>query len=222
MFSSCGGDSGRITTVGGLAGGDPLYIEENGEYVPFLVVTDRYAKNSALLLRQEVLPEDRRMNGNSSYYAGSEIDGWLNGEYLASLGGLQEEIAETDLVITADSAIGYSSDETETVPRKVFLLSCAELGFDTSVNAAKEGKMLPYFKEVSNRIASGNDQPAAWLLRTPNTYFLTGCYAVGADGSLDTINAYDETGIRPAFCVDSSREIIEEEVTEGGSRYVLR
>lgn len=220
---SCVKSGTTAKTVGDLTGGkSPLYIKEDDEYIPFIVVTDQYKKGSALLLRQEILTDDHTMNRNSSYYKGSEIDTWLNKEYLASLGEEQLKIINTDLTITAEKSIGYSAGETEVIQRKVFLLSCEELGFDTSTNMAKEGKKLSFFNKVNNRIALKGNKPAAWLLRTPDTYFLTGCYAVGADGSLDIINVYDETGVRPAFCVDKSLEIVSKEVTEGRNIYVLR
>jgi len=77
-----------------------IYIKENGEYVPFLVLSNDYVNGSVLLLRQEILPEDHRMNRYSSYYNGSEIDKWLNEEYIESFGAVQSVIKETELTIT--------------------------------------------------------------------------------------------------------------------------
>ena len=37
-----------------------VYLQEDGEYIPFIVVTDDYNGN-VLLVRKEVLPEPRRM-----------------------------------------------------------------------------------------------------------------------------------------------------------------
>ena len=220
---SCGKNGNNSITVSDLAKSNSLlYIEENDNLVPFIVVTDKYNNHNALLLRKEILQHDYRMNKSGTYYNGSEIDTWLNSRYLTSLGTLTTKINDTELVVTADSAIGYASGETESISRKVFLLSCEELGFDTSVNMAREGEMLSYFKHINNRIAFKDNQPAAWLLRTPNTYYLSGCYAVGVDGSLNTINSYDETGIRPAFCVDKSLEVLKERVSEEEYGYVLR
>ena len=70
-----------------------VYLQENGEYVPFIVVTDDYNGN-VLLVRKEVLPEPRRINEYFSYYEGSEIDHYLNEEYLGTL-------AENELILTS-------------------------------------------------------------------------------------------------------------------------
>lgn len=68
-----------------------IYIMENGKYTPFLVLTDDY-NGSTLLLRKEVLDENRRFNNYSAYYANSEIDLYLNEEYLKSLTEISQYI----------------------------------------------------------------------------------------------------------------------------------
>ena len=54
-----------------------VYIKEYDRYVPFLVIDNEYAPGSTLLLREEILSEERRMNDYSSYYKDSEIDIFL-------------------------------------------------------------------------------------------------------------------------------------------------
>lgn len=125
-----------------------VYVREGDDYTPFIVMTAGY-DGKALLLRKDVLPKERRMNDGTSYYAGSDIDEWLNGQYLTMLEDAENspQIQDTEILITADEAIGYSGNETESIVRKVFLLSNAELGFDTSVNVGTEGEPLDYFRD---------------------------------------------------------------------------
>ena len=41
---------------------------------------------------------------------------------------------------------------------------------------------------------------SSWWLRTPNTYYLSCTYVIGANNKIGTTNAYDKNGVRPAFC----------------------
>lgn len=61
----------------------------NRRIVRYFVLSNDYVKGSALLLRQEILPEDYRMNKYSSYYKDSEIDKWLNEESFMFQSGLK-------------------------------------------------------------------------------------------------------------------------------------
>lgn len=177
-----------------------VYVLENGKYTPFLVLTDDYGGNT-MLLRRDVINENRRMSEYSSYYADSEIDVYLNEEYCRSLTEITEYIPTSKIEITCDDALGTSGSETETIDRKVFLLSCNEVGISDSVNIAAEGEMLEYFKDEDNRLAHLNEEPSSWWLRTPNTYYLSCTYVIGDNNKIGYTNAYDLNGIRPAFCI---------------------
>ena len=59
-------------------------IEENGKIVPYLILTDDY-NGDCLLLREYLLDEPRKYNiakKNSGYYEDSEIDKYLNEEFI--------------------------------------------------------------------------------------------------------------------------------------------
>jgi hypothetical protein len=198
-----------------------IYISENGNYTSFLVLTDDYSGN-VLLLREEPLTISLPFNKYSSFYENSEIDIYLNSEYLVQLDGVQAYIPQTNIEITHESAIGLSGNSKTTITRKVFLLSCAELGVDTSVNASTEGKTLEYFQNSKNRIAKINGIATSWWLRTPNTYYLSCVYGIGADGKIGFGNAYDKNGIRPAFCLDRSMCIeTRSDIIRGQSVYTI-
>lgn len=197
-----------------------VYVKENGVYVPFIVLLDNYCGN-ALLLRQKVLNNALPFNTYSAYYENSEIDRFLNGEYYLSLEP-HPRICQSEIEITDEAALGISGDTTTNINRKVFLLSCTEVGINSPVNIAKEGKLLPYFEMSENRIAYMDAEACSWWLRTPNTYYVSCAYGISADGMIGFGNAYDNNGIRPAFCVDAATEIIvSDDLICGQSVYVL-
>lgn len=198
-----------------------VYILEGDKYVPFLVLTDSYGGNT-LLLRRDVLEKARRMNEYSAFYENSEIDAYLNLEYLLMLSEIGSLIQLSELTITDESAIGFSGTETKTIKRGLFLLSCDEVGFEHSVNAGAEGKTLDYFVSAENRIANHGGVPCSWWLRTPNTYYLSCTYVVGSNNKLGSTNAFDENGVRPAFCVPSSSKIeCSTEIIQGQTVYIF-
>lgn len=183
-----------------------IYIMENGKYTPFLVLTDDY-NGSTLLLRKEILDESRRINNYSAYYANSEIDMYLNEEYLKSLTEISQYIIQSKVEITSEDALGASGLDIEMIDRCVFLLSLYEVGISDSVNIPPEGEMLEYFRNEENRKAYYNEVPSSWWLRTPNTYYFSCPIVIGADNTIGCTNSYDQNGIRPAICVDGDMKI---------------
>lgn len=199
-----------------------VYINENGVYVPFVVLSSQYTEGNSLLLRKEILADMHRVNDYSSYYENSEIDVFLNTEYYSQLDDIASYISCTDISIIDDGAIGRSGSDIKIIERNVFLLSLSEVGIDTSVNSGAEGKALSYFSVLQNRICYKDEETVGWILRTPDTYFLSTVYEVGVDGEISFINAYDESGIRPAFCVKSQTPILKREgIVYGEEVYVL-
>lgn len=199
-----------------------VYVPENGVYVPFLVLAADNAGNT-LLLRRDVLPDAQAFNSYSAAYPDSAIDRYLNSEYVQSLDAVRPLIQSADIVVTAPDALGVSGDAVQTIQREIFLLSCTETGFTNLVNAGKEGDALSYFADPAHRTASREDGTAvSWWLRTPDTYYLSAAYGIGADGSLGSGNAYNENGVRPAFRVPSDTEIFPTtDIVQGQTVYFL-
>ena len=185
---------------------ESVYILENDQYIPFLVLTDDY-NGKTLLLRKDLLTEKRSISDYSSYYGDSLIDLYLNNEYIKCLTELSEYIVSSDIEITADDALGTVGVETEQINRKIFLLSCQETGFDDGVNISPEGEMLEYFENPDNRVAYSEGEVSSWWLRTPDTSYFSCSYVIGDNNKLGFSNAYDKNGIRPAFCVRNDMEI---------------
>ena len=195
-----------------------VYIKEYDRYVPFLVIDNEYAPGSTLLLREEILSEERRMNDYSSYYKDSEIDIFLNGLYYDALKEIHHLIKNTSVEIIKDEAIGSTGEGTENINRNVFLLSEKELAYSFGI----EGKKLRYFCNPENRLCYLNGEPVGWLLRTPSLWYRSVVYGITYDGMLSSDNSFSGYGIRPAFCVDSSAKIKKKEgIVNGKKVYVL-
>lgn len=215
-------------TIGDIAygsrysGENIVYVEENDVFVPFLVVDGDFGGNT-LLLRQDILPHHRRISNYSSYYENSEIDTFLNTEYLTYISLPMTEVVLTEIAITTDDSIGYSGSEIKTIQRKVFLLSLNEIGISDLMNAGPEGETIEYFRNENNWIAYSEGGVTSWWLRTPNTYYLSCTYGMGANGKIGSGNAYDANGIRPALCVPSSTPImLNNDVVQGKTVYVFQ
>ena len=225
LFCSCG-ENTRMKTISELAYNrtgaiDCVYILENDDYVPFLILTEDYGGNT-LLVRHDVLDEPRAISDYSSYYGSSEIDSYLNDEYIDCLPDISRQIVISNIEITNEDALGKSEISTETIDRKIFLLSCNEVGIKDSVNIAEEGDELEYFKNPEQRVVYMNGEAYSWWLRTPNTYFLSCTYVLGDNNKIGYTNSYDINGIRPAFCVDGDTPIeLTSEIKNGESVYVF-
>lgn len=198
-----------------------VYVLENRRYVPFLVLSADYGGNT-LLLRRDVLPEAHSFNRYSAVYEDSDIDRYLNREYAGQLAA-RDLIRTSEIVVTEDEALGASGTGVRTIARDVFLLSCAELGVTTLVNAGTEGDALAYFAAAANRTVRGeNGKAVSWWTRTPDTYYLSAVYGVGPDGTIGSGNAYNENGVRPAFCVSPDATAFPtDDLADGQTLYVL-
>ena len=193
-------DCGYIGTV---------YIMENEKYVPYLVLTDDY-QGSSLLLREQLLEEKVVYNTGyeeyPSYYAGSIIDQYLYDTFSQCFSSeLYDAILDEPIEITDKSSFSRGQETIETVPRKVFLLSYAELNNTAFQTKAKEGPLLEYFADHANRIAYRPDGKAdSWWLRTPTTsdrFHATSVDPEGVSGSAGVLGLGEAiaNGVRPAF-----------------------
>jgi hypothetical protein len=215
--------------------GYTVYLKENGEYEPYLVLSKNYnSEGNVLLLRKYLLDEPRIYNENerfAAYYENSKVDNFLNGEFLYSLGELRENIKTSNLEITDESSVGSAGDETTTIPRKVFLLSHEEMVAGSSGMAAKEGKKLLYFMGFHTYIATKKSGEAEiYWLRTPYTEHDTTVWEVRENGLLGYAPLWDWStqslytyNIRPAFCLAKDTKLERKEGIEKGKKvFVLK
>lgn len=195
-----------------------VYIEEPEGYRPYLVLTNDY-DGKTLVLRKELLPEDRRISEYSAYYEQSEIDRFLNGEFWESLPEhTRDRIEDTAIEILDKSCLNRIEERVTVISRKVFLLSYLELGYDRNGHVGLEGTPLNFFGQYENRRAyvQGTETACSWWLRSADSTYDSCVYAVGPEGEIGSTNAFGKNGIRPAFCIDGSTKIMEE-----GGHYVL-
>lgn len=197
--------------------GYTVYILENNEYIPYLVLTKDYY-GDCLLIRKHCLDSPMRFNNYNtntpSYYENSEVDKFLNDNYINCFSTeFKNLIANTKIEITDDSSIGKCGDKIKKIERKIFLLSLNEVGISTGRIFLAEGEDIKFFKNNEHRIASTRDGPSCqWHLRTPDTWDNEVTTSVNEDGIYDsegilTIAGYTEKYVRPAFCLPRDTKI---------------
>lgn len=197
-----------------------IYIEENGEKIPYLLLTDDYNGN-CLLLREYLLDKPMKFNSGgwySAYYENSEIDTYLNKEFYSSIAeGVRNSIVESILEITAKDSLGIGGDKVTSIIRKVFLLSYTEVNMNGSRTNIVEGLPLEYFSNSESRVAHYyNGKEGSWWLRTPNTADVDVVCGVSIDGAVGVGGVSGNkneylNGVRSAFCLPRSTVVVKEE-----------
>lgn len=214
---------GEIAFVNDNPQGYHIYLEENSNLVPFIVLTSDYNGN-CLILREYLLDDSVSYNVSGeygAYYNGSSVDSFLNGDYYFRLSEkLQQLIVPSEVEITSKNAMDTHTDDRETIMRNVFLLSANEVNASLSRAALKEGEPLSYFKDSQNRIAAfSNSEKGPWMLRTPALRDGNTIIGVADDGSIgmggiNSIAGYNDSAVRPAFCIPSDTPIILSNIEE--------
>ena len=159
-----------------------VYIEEDGAYVPYLVLTSDYGGN-VLLLRKELMAEARSYKENesglwsfsdyASQYDESDIDKYLNNEFVELLGqSVRDAMVDSNIIIT-DKASQLSTDRiSRTITRKDFLLSLGEISPESGKYiTVQEGTTLKYFEGYhSKRVANYPDAKRGPIGLEPHPY----------------------------------------------------
>lgn len=229
IFSSCKGAKWNKSEIGYLAydvnkaSGYTVYIKEQSQYQPYLVLTNDYNGNT-LLLRERLLPQQVKINDYYSYYENSKMDKFLNDIFLNSLSeGMKNNIAASNIDITKEECLGIEGTGSKTIHRKVFLLSATEAGITKLSYINREGNTLGYFYDSERQIANDeNNRPSSWFLRTPDTNYESATFSFGPHAVFGSENSSNENGVRPAFCVSSSSAVkISNTAIDGKSVYVF-
>lgn len=181
-----------------------IIVFEGQDCVPYYVVSNNY-QGKTLLLRMSALPQEMSMSTQTGYL-NSEVDKYLNSEYLDNLNDVAKLICPT----TIDVFNPLSSDET--IGRKAFLLSFSEMGFK-ALNEDTEG--LAFFKDEDHSICYEHpyvkDGPRPVWLR--DSYFTNesdkaSTMCVNEYGKLTSKDSGELCGVRPAFCVNSDELVV--------------
>ena len=184
--------------LGDLEPGSLIGIEENGTQVPFIVLAHGYpAADRTLVLRQDCCDEDQMWSNGGNRYSDSQINDWLNGDYLASL---SSEIAAQIAPVSIEYTLGRGSSNTATLSCSVFLLSGTEVGC-SGLRLNEEGEFISYFNANARRLAMQLGSAVEWWLRSPYYYDTTTVYLVPDDGDSGaaTDTASRTHAVRPAF-----------------------
>lgn len=207
--------------LGQVAVGSIVKLNENGSPINYLVVhqglpSSKYdvSCNGTWVRRQDIYQNRRWTTNNVNAYAGSSINTYLNGTFLNVF---QEDIrAAIKQVKIPYLPLGNGSNlisGADGLSCKIFLLSGAEVGFNRNSSVfydeqSLDGNKLSYFSDSSardKRIATLNDEPSPYWLRTPSDSNTTGVGTVKPDGSADTTPcSWTDVGVLPAFVLPSN------------------
>ena len=211
-----------------------VYIKENSEFVPYLVLTSNYGGN-ALLLRKYLSPNHVPFNRNDShewgysdfgaYYEDSTVDKYLNTNFISTLTQTTKNaIVDSNIIITDKSSWGGGiKAKTKTISRKVFLLSLKELSGPPLRTAAPEGKPLKYFKNDYRRMYAftSHGGPGAYWTRTPELAETYCVFTIG-NGGMGSIAADNYINVRPAFCLKKTTAITKRtDIVSGQTVYAI-
>nr|DAO00695.1 MAG TPA: tail protein [Caudoviricetes sp.] len=198
--------------------GQIVKLMEGGVETEFIVVNQGIPENSSLydascngtwLLRKDI-KENRQWNSsNDNTYSSSTINTWLNGDYINSLGNVEQQtIRQVKIPYVNGSGSGDSvASGMNGLSVKVFLVGGYEVGFTTSDNSyfPVDGAKLSYFEAgtgssaLNKRIVYLNGSAANWWLRSPYTYATSNVWRVLSDGSYYYSGASSSNGIRPTL-----------------------
>lgn len=204
--------------------GDIVKIRENGTLTNFIIVnkgkpSDLYDNscNGVWVLRERAHSSRAFSADNSNDYENSDINTWLDGEYLNSIDPkIRAVIKQVKIPFkkgdgTASTGVQSGADG---LACKVFLLSGYEVGFTqtTSSNFPVDGAKLSYFIEGDDTAAKGkrigkNPDGSAvyWWLRSPYLSNTGSVWSVSTSGSHNSSVASGTTRwARPAFVLPSN------------------
>ena len=218
----------EVTTISEIAYdvnphlGYTVFIYENGEYVPYLVLTNNYNSNTLLLrkyLLDELMPYYPNPTGHAgfaSYYGDSPLGHYLNDEFFYYFSiNLQGIIVNSIIEITARHSLrSLANNDIETIERRVFLLSRHETGGSSHRRFMMEGARFNYFSTQERFLARRlGGEPVSWWIRTPSTGGTPGeagvvtHLGVHTTASVYTILGATLLGVRPAFCLPTDTPV---------------
>ena len=209
---------------GDLEIGSTVQILENGSNVDYIVVhqgnpdPEMYDSscNGTWLLRKDIV-KAIKYGGEGNYYADSDINAFLNGEWLENFDS--ETLASIKQVKIPYCPGGSSStinSGANGLSVRAFLLSACEVGVPSGRSRPNDGAKLDYFingdesSANERRVANLNGEPNSWGLRSPDTGDSSDMWYITSKGSYSLAGAnsgVNRFGILPTILKDSS-EII--------------
>lgn len=184
--------------------GYTLYITEGGKKVPYVVLTNNY-QDHTLLLRKEILAIKTYSEESDNYYAASNVDRYLQEQYLTLFENDFKKILST---VDIDISCEFPNEtKKETISRKAFLLSASEVGLNSDLLYIKTGKTLSYFYNEKNLVAEYESNKCSWYLRSAYLEDRSLVCGVSATGQTGGGSVSYSSGVRPAICVPNNLPI---------------
>lgn len=196
-----------LAEIGSLPAGAEFGIYENGILVPYIKVSGDYGGTGrSAVIRKHLYKMDFLSNNTQrTKYANSYTDAWLNNEFLSPLDSRVRDAIEP---VPVPCTIGNGSNASETIERKVFIPSLAEMGAAGASGYMTEGTAFPYFNSSERRIALFNGKAEYYWTRSPNVSYSGYMGGVTSVGNI-AMNSPWETqwGIRPVFTLPHNFEV---------------
>ena len=205
--------------------GQIVKLMEGGVETEFIVVNQGIPENSSLydascngtwLLRKDI-KENRIWNSsNSNNYSASTINAWLNGEYINSLGNIEQQTIRQVKIpyVNGTGSGGSVASGANGLGVKAFLLGGYEVGWTSSDSQyfPQDGAKLSYFESGTGasannkRIANLNGSASNWWLRSPKNNNTSSVWYIDTSGvDSYTVASYSYSyGIRPALIIPST------------------
>ena len=203
--------------AGTLAVGSTVKLMESGAAVEYIVVNQGIPSNSNLydsscdgtwLLRKDIHSERPWNYSNSSVYANSAINTWLNSTFFNTLGSAEQAtVKQIKIPYCVGGGNSTVNSGANGLSVKAYLLGGYELGWTSSNldNFHHDGDKLEYFisgtgtAANNKRIAKLNNSASQWTLRTPFGGGSGAVFSCNNTGGYDYDLTSTSDGIRPAL-----------------------
>ena len=193
--------------IGDVVVGTEIVLEENGILVPFIKIQSNYESTTgSLVMRKHCVTKMPLVNSSDTKYDGCRADLWLNNEYFSTLSATTQAVALNAPVKIRVST--GSSSSTETISRKVFLLSTYEYGITPSSTVSLEGSQIAYFNSTERRTATYNGTLTDFYTRSLASRGTTADTVTTAGVAKLVSNPTEyEAGIRPVLLLPNTYEV---------------
>lgn len=192
-------------SLGSLAEGSIVYIQESGNPIEFYVAKHNYEETlngvgRTLLVRKDCYTQRVWHDSkNTNVYASSSIDSWLNSSYKSTLDSSVQNAMSTT---TFYYAPGNNNDNVTTLSRSVFLLSATEVKAISPTAFNIEGSALSIYSTLLK--AKYNGSYVKWWLRSPRKEHSSYVTYITETGSAITSYPNTSYGVRPVFTLPST------------------
>lgn len=206
--------------------GSTVYIKENGEAVPYLVIHQGLPSSiydasctGTWLLRKNIAESYEWNSIHQNDYSKATVHSYLQSTFLTRFSTSTLEAIQTAKLPYRS---GYADDSntissgSSGVSSKVFLLSGLETGLTAGYLVAPDGVKLSYFTTGTDsvagerRIAVKDDGVGgSWWTRSPRTLNENSCHYYNSTGTNNTMFTTYTCGLRPALIFPDTLTVYE-------------